>query len=196
MKLQQSGRSPAWQAGQAGLMPRGPQVSQGLSTTRWPTSTPRASGPSSTTSGHHLVPGHVGERGERRHGVVHVALAEVAQHQLGVRAADAGEDRLGDHPVRPDEAGVVHLVQAERDLVEQLVDLVHRLRPGLVPVRRLAEHQCLHHAAPSPPPVDRPAVASATVASSSSCSAIARMPAKNPSMSEVFISTIAFMSGR
>src|SRR5437870_10550691 len=43
-KLQHRLRSPAAHAGQGGSTPRGPHDSQGLSTTRWPTSRPFASG--------------------------------------------------------------------------------------------------------------------------------------------------------
>ncbi len=49
-KLQHRLRSPASHAGQIGSMPRGRHDSHGFSTTRWPTSKPSASGPSSTTS--------------------------------------------------------------------------------------------------------------------------------------------------
>ena len=48
-KLQHRLRSPAAQAGQGGSMPRGAQDSQGLRTTRWPGSRPRARGPTSAT---------------------------------------------------------------------------------------------------------------------------------------------------
>ena len=50
VKLQHRLSSPRWQGGHGGSMPRGPQVSQGLSNTRWPTSSPVASGPRATTS--------------------------------------------------------------------------------------------------------------------------------------------------
>ncbi len=57
VKLQHRLSSPRWQAGQGGSMPRGPQVSHGLSSTRWPTSRPCASGPSDTTSATTSWPG-------------------------------------------------------------------------------------------------------------------------------------------
>ncbi len=57
VKLQHRLRSPATQGGHGGSMPRGPQVSHGLSTTRWPTSRPRASGPRATTSATTSWPG-------------------------------------------------------------------------------------------------------------------------------------------
>ena len=60
VKLQQRLRSPAWQGGQSGSMPRGAQVNHGLSTTRWPTSSPRASGPRATTSATTSCPGTCG----------------------------------------------------------------------------------------------------------------------------------------
>ena len=50
VKLQHRLLSPASHAGQIGVMPLGTHDSHGSSTTRWPTSTPVASGPSSTTS--------------------------------------------------------------------------------------------------------------------------------------------------
>src|SRR5438128_3024055 len=49
-KLQQRLRSPASHAGQIGDTPRGTHDSHGLSTTRSPSATPSASGPSATTS--------------------------------------------------------------------------------------------------------------------------------------------------
>ena len=50
VKFQHRLKSPASQAGQIGSIPRGRHDSHGFSTTRWPTSKPEASGPSSTTS--------------------------------------------------------------------------------------------------------------------------------------------------
>ena len=50
-------RSPAWQGGHSGEIPRGAQLSQGLSTTRCPTSTSRAAGPRETTSATTSCPG-------------------------------------------------------------------------------------------------------------------------------------------
>ncbi|HET6953805.1 MAG TPA: hypothetical protein VFI47_25805 [Acidimicrobiales bacterium] len=57
VKLQHRLRSPASQAGQTGDTPRGAHDSQGLRTTRWPTSKPLASGPNSTTSATTSWPG-------------------------------------------------------------------------------------------------------------------------------------------
>ncbi len=127
--------------------------------------------------GDDLVPGHVGQRGEGRHGVVDVARVEVAEHQLGVGPADAREDRPGHHPVGPHETGIVDVVQAERDAGQHRLQLVVGRRPDLLLVRWCAEEQRLHCAVPSGPP--RP-----------------RMPTMKLSMSEVLASMIAFMSGR
>ena len=49
--------SPTWQGGHRGVMPRGAQLSHGLSSTRCPTSTPSASGPRATTSATTSWPG-------------------------------------------------------------------------------------------------------------------------------------------
>ena len=168
---------PAWQGGQSGSMPRGAQVNHGLSTTRWPTSSPRASGPSGDDLGHDLVPGDVGQRGEGGHRIIDIARVEVAQHQLGVGAADTREDRPGDHPVGPDEAGVVDVVQTEGDAGQHRLQLVLGGGPDLLLVRWCAEEQRLH--VPSLP--GRPG---------------RRMPTMKLSMSDVLASMIAFMSGR
>ena len=61
VKLQQSGRSPATHRGHGGSMPRGPHVSHGLTTTRCPTSTPAAPGPTLDDLGDDLVAGDVRE---------------------------------------------------------------------------------------------------------------------------------------
>ena len=127
--------------------------------------------------GHDLVPGHVGQRGEGGHGVVDVARVEVAQHELGVGAADAREDRLGHDPVGPDETGVVDVVQAEGDAGEHRLQLVLGGGPYLFLVRWCAEEQRLQCSVPSWPP--RP-----------------RMPTMKLSMSDVLASMTAFMSGR
>ena len=175
MKLQHRLRSPAWQGGHIGEMPRGAQVSQGLSTTRWPDVEPRGVGPERHHLGHHLVPGHVGEGGEGRHRVVDVARVEVAEHELGVGAADPREDGSGDHPIGPDQARIVQLVQAEGDLRQGSLQLVLGGRADLVRIGRGAEEEGLH------PPA---------------CCVKDRIPAMKASMSVVFASTTAFMSGR
>ena len=76
-----------------------------------------------------------------------------------------------------DEAGVVDVVQAEGDAGEHRLQLVLGRRPDLVLVGRRAEEQGLHE-----PPSLR--------------SLRARMPTHEASMSDVFISMTAFMSGR
>ena len=75
---------------------------------------------------------------------------EVAEDQLGVGAADAREDRLGDDPVGSGQAGLVDLVQAEGGLDQLGLELVLWRGPNLVLGRRGPEQQCLHV---SPPPV-------------------------------------------
>ncbi len=84
------------------------------------------------------------------------------------------------HPVGTDEAGVVDVVQAEGDAGEHRLELVLWRGPDLSLVRRGAEQQCLHRLAPSAAPG----------------SPRARMPTRKLSMSAVFASITAFMSGR
>ena len=122
-------RSPAWQGGHRGVMPRGAQLSHGLSTTRWPTSTSAGLGSEGDHLGHHLVSGHVGKGGEGGHRVVDVPIVELAEDQLGVRPTHTGEDRPGHDPVRVDGTGVVHLVQAERERRQPCLELVGGHRP-------------------------------------------------------------------
>ena len=156
----------AWRAGQ-------PRVEHDT----LPDIEPAGLGPERDDLGHDLVPGYVGERGEGGHRVVDVAGVEVAQHELGVGAADAREDRPGHHPVGTDEAGVVDVVQAEGDAGQHRLQLVLGGGPDLFLVRRCAEEQRLHCSVPSWPP--RP-----------------RMPTMKLSMSDVLASMTAFMSGR
>ena len=136
---------------------------------------PARLGPEGDDLGHHLVAGHVGERRERRHGVVDVARVEVTQHELGVGAADARQDRAGDHPVRPRQARVVDLVQPEGDRREHLLQFVLGRRACLVGRGRGPEDQRLHEPA---------------------WSFSARIPTMKASMSAVLASITAFMSGR
>ena len=81
-------------------MPRGPQVSHGLRTTRWPGSRPLALGSETDDLCYDFMTRHVGDRGERGHRVVDVPVAEVPHHELRVRSADPRQDRSGDDPVR------------------------------------------------------------------------------------------------
>ena len=116
--------------------------------------------------GHDLMPGHVGEGREGRHGVVDVARVEVAEHQLGVGAADAREDRLRDDPVGPSQAGLVDLVQAEGGLDQLGLEFVLGGGSDLVLGRWCPEQQCLHDAA-----------------SPCACCVNDRIPSRNASMS-------------
>ena len=86
-------------------------------------------GPQGHHVGHHFVAGHVGKRGEGRHGVVDVLVVEIAQDQLGVRSAHTGQAGPGHHPVGVDGAGVVHLVETERQRCQVLLQLVRRDGP-------------------------------------------------------------------
>ena len=92
--------------------------------------------------GHHLVAEHLRERAQAAHRAVAVAV-EVEQDLLGVRAADAGEPRAHDQPVRPQRSGVGHLEQRARrgrQVLRQRVG-TGRGRPRL---RAGAEHERLH----------------------------------------------------
>ena len=92
---------PGGTGGAGGSMPRGPQVSHGLSTTlsRPP---PPGLGTEFHHLGHHLVSRDVGQRREGGHGVVDVAFAEVPHDELGVGSADPRQDGSGHHPVGSD----------------------------------------------------------------------------------------------
>ena len=94
--------------------------------------------------GDHFVTGHVREGRERRHRVVHVAVAEVTQHELRIGTADSREQRSGQHPVRTDQPRILDVVEAEGETGEHLVHSVSGLRSGLGPFGRPSEHQCLH----------------------------------------------------
>ncbi len=139
-------RSPAWHGGHRGVIPRGAQLSQGLSTTRWPTSTPRASGPRATTSATTSWPGTWGSEEKAAIGLSMSPSWKSPEHQLGVGAAHPGEDRAGDHPVGMDGMGVVHLVEAEGQGGQPLLELVGRDRPRLVGIGAGPEHEGLHDA--------------------------------------------------
>ena len=133
--------------------------------------------------GDHLVPGHVGERREGGHRVVDVARVEVAEHELGIGAADTREDRAGHHPVRAHEARVLDVVQAEGHAGQHRLQVVYRCRPDLVLGGRRAKEQRLHEPDPSAaPPAPSPVKA--------------RIPSMKASMSDVLNSMTPFMSGR
>ena len=81
------------------------------------------------------------------------------EHQLGVGAADPGQDRPGDHPVGMDRPGVVQVVEAEGQRGEVLLQLVGRDRAGLVAFGAGPEHEGLHEPRPvraGRPPSGRP----------------------------------------
>jgi hypothetical protein len=70
------------------------------------------------TQRHHVgddfVTHHLGKRAERRHRVVGVALAEVEQDLLGVRAADPGQSWPSNHPIIVQRLRIRHISQAYR----------------------------------------------------------------------------------
>ena len=85
--------------------------------------------------GDHLVAHDLRERAEGGHRVVGVALAEVQQDLLGVRAADTGQPRSGDDPIIVQQSRIRHLAQcnrAGREVLGQRIGAVgylRRLRP-------------------------------------------------------------------
>ena len=92
--------------------------------------------------GHHLVPHDLRERAEAAHGVVAVAVTEVEEDLLRVGAADAGEPRAGDEPVRSQRPRVRDVQERHRGDGEVLQQRrgVGRRRVGL---RRGPEHERL-----------------------------------------------------
>ena len=89
-------------------------------------------GPERDDVGDHLVAHHVRERHEVLHrvvgeplpGPVRVGEARVVEEDLlRLGAADAGEARLGDHPVGPQEARVVHLDESASALCASIFRL-------------------------------------------------------------------------
>ena len=161
----------------AGSMPRGAQVNQGLSTTRCPTSSPRASGPSATTSATTSCPG---TWGREEKAAIGLSMSPVLK---------SPSTSLASEPQMPERMGRV-ITQSGRTRRASSISCrpkgmprQHRLqlvlggRPDLVLVRRCAEEQGLHCSVPSWPP--RP-----------------RIPTMKLSMSDVLASMTAFMSGR
>jgi len=100
------------------------------------------------TQRHHvgddLVTHHLGKRAERRQRVVGVALAEVEQDLLGVRPANAGQTRTGDHPIVVQRPRIGHVAQRDGRLGqipgEHVGVIGHDKRLG-----RHAENQSPHH---------------------------------------------------
>ena len=135
--------------GHIGSTPRGPHDSHGLSTTRSPTSRPSASGPSATTSATTSWPSTWGSEKNAPHGVVGLSpLAPVDEDLLGVGPADAREPGLGDDPVGPQEARVVHVDEPHRRVPQRLEQ---RERGGIIVELGLGvgcdpEEQRLHRA--------------------------------------------------
>ena len=129
--------------------------------------------------GDHLVPRHVRERRERRHRVVHVTGAEVAEDQLGIGTTDPREDGSRDHPVRSHQPGIVHVVQAEGQARQHRFQFIGGGGPDLLRGRRGPKEQRFHGAP-----------------SGSALSVMALIPIMKLSKSVVFISITAFMSGR
>ena len=137
--------------GTSASTPRGPHDSHGFSTTRSPTSRPSASGPSATTSATTSCPSTCGSEKNPFIGLSGLPhLAPVHEHLLGVGAADAGEPRLGDHPVGQQEPGVVHVDELHRRVAQRLQQreprrvLVERgLGLGRDPVQQCLQRTCL-----------------------------------------------------
>ncbi len=183
VKLQHRLRSPAWQGGQGGSMPRGPQVSQGFSTTRWPTSSPRASGPSAVTSATTSCPGTWGSDEKAAIGLSmspvlkspSTSLASEPQtpERMGRVTTQSGRTRRASSTsCRP--KGMPASIASNSSC---------RRRPDLVLGGRHAKEQCLHE----------PALSAAL---SAAPPARARIPSMKPSMSDVLNSMTPFMSGR
>ena len=177
MKLQQRLRSPAWQGGQSGSMPRGAQVSQGLSTTRCPTSSPRASGPRATTSATTSWPGTWGSEEKAAMGLSMSPVLKSPSTSLASDPQMPERMGLGHDPVGTDQPGVVDVVQAEGDARQHRLQLVLRGGPDLLLVGWCAEEQRLHWSVPAWPL--RP-----------------RMPTMKLSMSDVFVSMIGLHVGQ
>ena len=148
VKFQHRLSSPASHAGQIGDTPRGTHDSHGFSTTRSPISHALGFGAERDHFGDDFVPEHLRHRREVAHGVVHVHLAEVHEHLLGVRPADAREQRLRDDPVGEEEVGVGHVDEVHRRARERGDERV--VGVGLRDLRRLdSVEQCAHVGAPS-----------------------------------------------
>jgi hypothetical protein len=62
------------------------------------------------------MPGDVGNRREGGHRVVDISGVKVSQHQLGLGPTHTRKKRPGDHPVRADQLGLVHIVETEGKL--------------------------------------------------------------------------------
>ena len=86
---------------------------------------------------------------------------------------------FGDDPVGPDQACLVDLVQAEGDPDQLRLEFVLGDRPDLVLGWWRPEQQCLHGSM-----------------SPCACCVHDRIPLRNASISDVFASMTAFMSGR
>ena len=81
-------------------------------------------GPELGDLGDHLVAHHLRERAQPAHRVVAVAVAEVEEDLLRVRAADAGEERAGHEPVGAQRPGVGDVAQRDRGDGQVLGQLV------------------------------------------------------------------------
>ena len=177
VKLQHRLRSPAWQGGHSGVMPRGAQVNQGLRTTRWPTSSPRASGPRATTSATTSCPGTWGSEEKAAMGL---SMSPVLKSPSTSLASD---------PQMPERIGRVTTQSGRTRRASSMscrpkgmpASIVSSSSWGVGRTSPLSggapKSKRLHCAVPSGPP--RP-----------------RMPTMKLSMSEVLASMIAFMSGR
>jgi hypothetical protein len=96
-------------------MPRGPQDSQGLRTTRWPTSRVRDGRTHLDHIGHHFVPEDRGKGEEPvQRAIVVKSSPKSMKTMLGVGAADAGQSRLGHTPVVAQQRGRSKLLETHR----------------------------------------------------------------------------------
>jgi hypothetical protein len=86
------------------------------------------------------------------HRIVSVALAEVEQDLLGVRPADPGKPRPGDHPIVVQQLRIRHLPQRRRG-VRQVASQRRGFIGYLERLRRHAENQRFHRGAMPAAPV-------------------------------------------
>jgi len=108
-------------------MPRGPHDSHGLSTTRCPTSIPRAFGPTGDHVGHHLVAHDLGEGTECGHGIVGVASPKSIRICLESDPQMPVSRGRCDHPILVRELRISHLPQRCRGAGQILGQRIGRI---------------------------------------------------------------------